>query len=164
MSLMWTPFLSAGKRDAPLTEQYQCLLLIISPWSNEPTAGRWLVYEVSHRRGRVTGECLELSGKRIEWPSLKNVCQMLRPCQMDLSFTAEQTTVSWRPDPFAMATNQLGGTERICLSPICFNWLVPAEDQNRPALVLLVDFPILLPEHKDPKEDSLYCHLESIWR
>jgi len=51
--------------------------------------------------------------------------------QMDLSFTAEQTTVSWRPDPFAMATNQLGGTEKICLSPICFNRLVPAEDQNR---------------------------------
>jgi len=102
----------------------------------------------------------------------KNVCQMLGPCLFTLQLNKQLGQyVSWRSDPFAMVTDALGGTERICLSPICFNKSVPVEDQNRelhsvddnpccrtqpwsPTLLeLLVDFPILLPEHKNLLRD-----------
>ena len=124
----------------------------------------------------------------------RNVCQKYGPCQVDL-FASRlnhqlEKYVSWRPDPFAMATNalqiswsELKGcafppfaligrclmkvrTERCTVLLIAPCWRT--QTWYPVLLELLVDYPIFLPEPERPSqpatsaEGSSACCLESI--
>ena len=109
----------------------------------------------------------------------RNVCQMFGPCQVDL-FASRlnnqlEKCVSWRPNSFAMTTNafQISWSELKgytfppfaligwCLQKIrterCTVLLIAPYWKTQPwfpaLLELLVDFPILLPEHKNLLRD-----------